>query len=653
LNWQWLLDARDEYLNNFSLLDVSHLNIDKEVYIGVYGPTQVGKTTFILHLLGIKEEKLTDLAKALRGKQDIGKSATITATIFRKSKDNLFHLIRPNKSGVMESVKISNKTNLEKEFQELRQDITNGIVKSLEKIIICIPDNYFNNQENRATDLSIVDLPGDDTKDDAEEEHVDRIIAEYLNLCKNIIIMELSSNITSLSQMNLKSLSKWYRNPNKFSVVITRSISDASVSTLISDGEINSPKELENHYGYEISRIIEDDNTTKLENNIYPLELGDSLFSLKKQGLSMYNNIQQWNSIFLENLRKYLEESESPEFEIKNLFNISNLITDTKDEEFKRLKRKEQQYNLEIENLNEDFNVIQLIRGTNQQNPSIKSTGLCGKVMNVQSEINLYESIRQIELVNYTDSVYDVETRNELGITLEIYRESTKMVLRFPKDLDFKNSSTKVDDVNNEYNNYLRNVSRVISEQVKNIERKVNQRGLLDDNFKFTQTIKVLNQETKIGVLVVKKSFFRKTVKEDPYSSKIVELKKDIREAFTKDLKLLVFKLNKLKTTYEILFEQKNKEYQELNDRINELKEKIIEIKEEEDKAEIAWKNELEIGRQLNTFFIEKYRQEMNKILSYFEATSDEDEKILASITMNIIDYQIGRIIEYGSSRKE
>src|SRR5699024_4536463 len=249
--------------------------------------------------------------------------------------------------------------------------------------------------------------------------------------------------------------------------------------------------------------------------------------------------------------------------------------------------------------------------------------------------------------------VYDVETRNELGITLEIYRESTKMVLRFPKDLDFKNSSTKVDDVNNEYNNYLRNVSRVISEQVKNIERKVNQRGLLDDNFKFTQTIKVLNQETKIGVLVVKKSFFRKTVKEDPYSSKIVELKKDIREAFTKDLKILVFKMNKIKTKNEILLEQKKKKYQELNDRINELKEKIIEIKEEEDKAEIAWKNELEIGRQLNTFFIEKYRQEMNKILSYFEATSDEDEKILASITMNIIDYQIGRIIEYGSSRKE
>lgn len=68
----------------------------QRVTIGVYGPTQVGKTTLILKILVIRDMYLAALSKALRGNRAIGNSATVTSTNYRQSDDDTFHVYFPD-----------------------------------------------------------------------------------------------------------------------------------------------------------------------------------------------------------------------------------------------------------------------------------------------------------------------------------------------------------------------------------------------------------------------------------------------------------------------------------------------------------------------------------------------------------------------------
>ncbi|MGM8203611.1 hypothetical protein [Escherichia coli] len=83
-SWEWTEPIVERYLENFTKFDATQANFKGQVYVGVYGPTQVGKTTFILNLIGINENKLNELSQALRGKQSKGKSSTVTATLYEK-----------------------------------------------------------------------------------------------------------------------------------------------------------------------------------------------------------------------------------------------------------------------------------------------------------------------------------------------------------------------------------------------------------------------------------------------------------------------------------------------------------------------------------------------------------------------------------------
>ena len=81
----WALEGKDEYERGFLRLKKPE-GEKRRVLIGVYGPTQVGKTTLILKLLGIKENRIIELSSALRGKRQMGNSATVTTSIYQRSR---------------------------------------------------------------------------------------------------------------------------------------------------------------------------------------------------------------------------------------------------------------------------------------------------------------------------------------------------------------------------------------------------------------------------------------------------------------------------------------------------------------------------------------------------------------------------------------
>ncbi|RIO19453.1 hypothetical protein BUZ83_12350, partial [Staphylococcus saprophyticus] len=85
LNWNWTDVVINNFLNSFKKFNAYEVDIRNQEYVGVYGPTQVGKTTFILTFIGIKDEYMKSLTNALRGKQGYGKSSTVTATLYQRT----------------------------------------------------------------------------------------------------------------------------------------------------------------------------------------------------------------------------------------------------------------------------------------------------------------------------------------------------------------------------------------------------------------------------------------------------------------------------------------------------------------------------------------------------------------------------------------
>ena len=93
---EWAYSANERFINNIkSDLVKNKLGSDpkKDISICTIGPSQVGKTSLILKLLGIKEEKFSELSEKLRGGSTQGNSATATAMIYTKSVDDSFYYI--------------------------------------------------------------------------------------------------------------------------------------------------------------------------------------------------------------------------------------------------------------------------------------------------------------------------------------------------------------------------------------------------------------------------------------------------------------------------------------------------------------------------------------------------------------------------------
>ncbi len=131
----------------------------------MFGATQMGKTTVIMSLLGIKAEKREELDDILRGGAKAGKSSTSTTVIYLKSKDNLFGYYEGEIEGIVDekAVKYYDPDSFRNYLCDLKNknrqaSLSNGIEQLLKATYIYIPQNYFS--DNAYSGLQIVDSRG-------------------------------------------------------------------------------------------------------------------------------------------------------------------------------------------------------------------------------------------------------------------------------------------------------------------------------------------------------------------------------------------------------------------------------------------------------------------------------------------------------------
>lgn len=296
-SWEWTEPIVERYLENFTKFDATQANFKGQVYVGVYGPTQVGKTTFILNLIGINENKLNELSQALRGKQSKGKSSTVTATLYEKNPNDNFEIIFPTK----EKQTCETCEELSVILKKFRTKVTTQNYEAMDEMIIRIPKSYFYSK-NHENNLIIVDLPGDDTKDESEEKHVENILNKYLVLCKTIVIMGIGTKINNLYQLPLDSMKGWVKDSSRFMIVLTRAASNRDVQEKLLSGKLESLEQMKNYYFNDLERAaIENQGVEEFNIPFFFFELGGSLEVIKNTNKDMYDKLRNFNKKILLN----------------------------------------------------------------------------------------------------------------------------------------------------------------------------------------------------------------------------------------------------------------------------------------------------------------------------------------------------------------
>lgn len=280
--YQWAFDARNEFIKRFVRLNPKKVDQStvKELTISVYGPTQVGKTTIILSLLGIKEEKLAQLSTWLRGKRDLGKSSTITVMLYIKSPDSYFHVQLPN--GDVKADLTGDQ--LEAELENLRATIETGSTYSVEPVVIEIPLAYF---EASDANINIVDLPGAESVGISEIAHVKQCLKHWIPLSEVCLLVDDATQLTAYSQLALDEIKYWYNQLENFRIIPTRALSLESVKDDFRKGKIVSAKGLIDDYAKVLNRSLK--KNLDLSKTIYPIDIGNSRETMRVQEPALYN----------------------------------------------------------------------------------------------------------------------------------------------------------------------------------------------------------------------------------------------------------------------------------------------------------------------------------------------------------------------------
>ncbi|UVD89402.1 MAG: hypothetical protein NRZ54_01730 [Staphylococcus haemolyticus] len=597
-SWEWTEPIVERYLENFTKFDATQANFKGQVYVGVYGPTQVGKTTFILNLIGINENKLNELSQALRGKQSKGKSSTVTATLYEKNPNDNFEIIFPTK----EKQTCETCEELSVILKKFRTKVTTQNYEAMDEMIIRIPKSYFYSK-NHENNLIIVDLPGDDTKDESEEKHVENILNKYLVLCKTIVIMEIGTKINNLYQLPLDSMKGWVKDSSRFMIVLTREASNRDVQEKLLSGKLESLEQMKNYYFNDLERAaIENQGVEEFNIPFFFFELGGSLEVIKNTNKDMYDKLRNFNKKNFTELIEQLHKNNLPEFKIKGLKSISSDI--------EKLKRKN------LEELNN------------------KKLTTERKIVDINNRVKELDKLFDSHTQTITN---EKEKWKELKNNLFL-ENALKIIENKYEDYKFDKYKMKYEDINGPYQMMMFEIIPYLENLKRTLKFSLN----LNNNF-YQGIINKIDVIINSGPLSVDFTLLRKVHTYEYYYAvndiydRITKIKEELESyislAYKKFIEKYENKLKAFSSSYE-------KEILSKESSILAALNKDIEL------AQIEWDKEVEKVDLLENIFIEEYINQMSILKQrLYDKNENKNNKPYIIIEMNIITNQTERVL--------
>jgi len=238
--------------------------------IVLFGPTQVGKTTLLLELLGVAKECLPHVSEVLRGGRGVGRSATATPMIYSESLGDLWQL-DGHEAGLDDE-------GLRQALAQIRDGVEAGAAHTRPRTVH-IPVRYFDTERGAAPRVRILDLPGADPADGNEAEHVRRVAQEYAPLADLIMLITRADDLGFLKPWNLTAqlgrALDWTLAPERFCIVTSYAFTLGTLRDWLSEpGETRDVPALRARTAEQIRRF--DGMNVAVLPPLYPLDFGQS-----------------------------------------------------------------------------------------------------------------------------------------------------------------------------------------------------------------------------------------------------------------------------------------------------------------------------------------------------------------------------------------
>lgn len=567
--WAWMEKGVKEFREGFYRLEEGRK--EHKSLIGVYGPTQVGKTTFILTMLGIKPEKMKALAKALRGDQVQGKSATITSTIFKRSLNNSFIIVHPSGFRYRYDTLIG----LEKGMSELRKVIEKSAEHSIQPIVIQLPEFLFSSQILEAQkQIEILDLPGDDSKNEKERKHVERCLKYYLPLCRVCVIMEIASQLVSLTQIERDFVRDWPLMPARFRIVLTRAASSSSMKKQIKENRIDGVETFKEYFTNEILRTLKKETLIQ----VYPLEFGDSWDHLCKEEQALYNKADPLIKEVFQDLVENLASTYSPYNEVEQARYLEEYIVNKSKAEYENLENKKVQVQQEIK--------IQ----------EQKKMYAAGHSMLIQEKINKVEdakiAVKNVDTLEFEiPHLIEWENRSK--------KERTKKALLADYDFYLNIIEKKFEDEVRLLNKKF----RIFSYKYKTDHKEV------DFEFKFKNFVSLDNLVSGLFFSEEKFNILKEAIEKELEQSRL-ENQEALRYSLRKAQEQVMRELKQKVRLLELEQTKKKEEKIKIEEKIRELGTKISNIEKQSMVLIKEWEKDVERSKHLDLFLKKAFNEQ-------------------------------------------
>lgn len=268
-----LISAKDNCFVRYDNTKENHL-------VMIYGKSQVGKTTLILNMIGLKPDCFSEVYETLRAGVPRGNSSTSTAIIYAKSINEQYGCALSSISALSsKDTKYYDKEGIISHLKKIRQQVENNSIPLNSILFIYIPKNYFI-QDFTTDSISIMDMPGIESRNHKEDIHVQNLMTKYIPISSVCIIACRSNEIQSLESLVLPNHLEWKRMDHRFILVITHAYNDDTTKQYF---KTNPSKRNNTFYDYVVNAYIKEIRKILGEKNqieVYPVDLGDNLARL-------------------------------------------------------------------------------------------------------------------------------------------------------------------------------------------------------------------------------------------------------------------------------------------------------------------------------------------------------------------------------------
>lgn len=335
-----LLSVKDNRFIQYSQSTATHL-------VCVYGKTQVGKTTLILNMIGLKDDKCKmEVSEVLRGGVARGNSSTSTAIIYSQSDSDLYGVRTETLDGnITESTEYFTPDEMCRKLQSVRKKVEENSFSNKSILHIFIPKDLFSASVS-TNKVSILDLPGVESSNFLEKAHVESLMNRYIPISSVCVIVSTANTIQSLEVEEMPNGVEWKHLPHKYLVVLTRSYSSGSIKCYFDKSREEREKGFLEHVQDccrdEMSKILGNNNKTE----IFPLEFGDSFERLLLEELKNEedrNEIRQTRDYVLSSLQESMIKNKGEQ--LLSIIKELRIIVEQSDEKkLSTLKEEKMEY---------------------------------------------------------------------------------------------------------------------------------------------------------------------------------------------------------------------------------------------------------------------------------------------------------------------